>query len=284
MSNQDEELKELSKVQVEAEVDDTLVDRFLGLDNDNGLNREEISVTQKPKKITFDKPKARVSENTVEVAKNTSVDNDPTIVEDYTAQEITETEILTNKIAQMEEAIRVLMRGRDGVKLTNQQVPKPKPVDWNKMTELQVFDLDVPIETFGHDLPDYMNVKLKDNNFSLRWVQKMPRRLGPMKAKGFTFVRKEDIEGELNIAIEEDENGVIRFDDVILMKIPKQQYFGMLRANHERALKMVDPKAAHKTAAARVINDMKSSEDGAGAYDKYAGAKKLAVFTPGYEI
>jgi hypothetical protein len=165
-----------------------------------------------------------------------------------------------------------------------------KPIDWSKAKEADIFDMDVPIEVVGHELPDYMKVELKDSNFVPRWVQKMSRRLGPMKAKGYTFVKPEEIEGELNIAIEADENGVFRHDDVILMKIEKRTYYGMLRRNHMKALQMTDPKAAHKVAQDRIISDMQTAraEDRPagtapdttrpGDFERYAEKNKLEVY------
>lgn len=263
-------------------------DRIIGLDNDNGLlPLDELKHAAEGVSKAYSeilepsgfRPKVPKPISTTEVK-----------IEEPKTQEESESKILNDKIKDMEAAIKLLVAGRDSVKLKAASAAQ-KPIDWNKMTERDIFDLSVPIETVGGDLPDYMKITLKDSNFVPRWVQKMPRRLGPMRAKGYTYVTKDEIEGELNIAVEPDENGVIRFDDVILMKIEKRAYYGMLRRNHERALSMVNPKTAHKVAIDRVETELRSAhpisesdQTRSGSYDKYAGTNKMNVYAPGFEL
>jgi hypothetical protein len=164
--------------------------------------------------------------------------------------------------------------------------PPPKkrePLDFNKLSEQDIFDLNIPIEVIDHDMPDYVKVELKDKSYVARWVNKNPRRLGPMKARGWDYVVPEDLATKLKIDLSVDENGQFRFDDVILMKCEKMRYFGMLRANHERALLQVNPKEHHKVEKARVQNDLSTTADGAGAYQKYTSEGKLEVYAPGHD-
>lgn len=260
--------------------------RFIGLDQDLGIDRPEVQEPQSTFKPKIPKSVVTNEETTAKV--NVKLDE---ALDTYKAEE---KRILDNKIKDMEAAIKLLIAGRDGIKL-KAAAAEQKPIDWNQMREQDVFDLSVPIEPVGAELPDYMKVELKDSNFVARWVQKMSRRLGPMKAKGYTYVTADEIEGELNLAIEPDENGVFRHDDVILMKIEKRRYYGMLRANHQRALAMTNPKAAHKTAMDRVMNDIKTGNttDGVPAeqiksadFNQYLGGDKpkMNVYAPGFEL
>jgi hypothetical protein len=104
-----------------------------------------------------------------------------------------------------------------------------------------------------------------------------------MKAQGWTFVTKDDLATKLKIDLDTDENGVFRFDDVILMKCEKAKYYGMLRRNHERTLAQVNPKTAHITAKAQVQKDLASTSDGAGEYQRYTSLGKLEVYVPGQD-
>lgn len=265
MSNSNEEQREL----------DSLSERFVMPSKETGF----VPVEDKPEFVTQEQPRLRpktASKPQVEAAtKPLEASQD-------------ELKLLNSRIKDMENAIDLLKRGRDGIKLRAAEIER-KPVDWNKIQERDIFDLDVNIDIIDHDMPDYMLVVPRDGNYVLRWVHKLPRRLGPMKVKGFQFCRVEDIEGELNIAMETDENGHIRFDDVILMKIKKSLYYGMLLANHRKALDMVDRKKAHQKERDRVIGDMRMAEStdmpgdktSAGDFDRYVGEKKLNVYIPG---
>lgn len=296
MSNQ-EEAEFLNNVQLPGEVKETASDidsRIIGLDNDNGLRspQELQTVTAAPQEphIEMEKPKftPKLPPKKIVEAKEEPVTEAEASTEDIRDAEI---RLLKQQMIDAANAIKLLVAGRDGVVLK----PTPKAIDWTKMSEKDVFDMSVPIQLVDHQMPDYMKVALKDSNFVPRWVQKLDRRLGPMKAKGFNFVREDEIDGELNIAIQVNADGIFQHDDVFLMKIEKRLYYGMLRANHERALKMVDPKAAHKIAQDRVINDMTSAkaEDSQtrgrddrtqpGDYQRYAnqtsnGKSKLEVY------
>lgn len=189
-----------------------------------------------------------------------------------------ELRILNAKIRDIENTMKLLQLGRDNVKLRAAAIER-QPIDWTKVSEKDIFELDMPVELIDHTMPDYMNVEAKDSSMALRWVHKMPRRLGPVKAMGFQFAHKEDIEGELNVAIEENADGRLQSDDVILMIIPKRIYFGMLRKNHEKALSMVDSSKKHKIEKDRVMNDIRNVNP--GDFDRYASRKQLEVFIPG---
>jgi len=261
--------------------------RFIGLDQIDGISREPVPT---PEFVTAEasprfKPKVATPPATSSSSSSSS-SGGGSGGEDL--------KILNQKLRDVEAAIALLSAGRDGIKL-RAEVAKHEPTDWSKVSEKQIFDLSVPVDIVDHTMPDYMKVQAKNSNYVLRWVQKVPRRLGPMRAMGYQYCTKDDIEGELNIAIEPDENGVYRFDDVILMKIEKRIYYGMLRRNYMRALNMVDPKKAHITARDKVVSQMKESRaegsiDGRtdktskGDFDRYVDSNKLSVYAPGMEI
>lgn len=205
---------------------------------------------------------------------------------------IVEDTVTPQRLKALEDAIRVLKAGQNGVKMSNAP-KKPAPIDFTKISEADVFDLEIPIEAIDHGTPEYLTVNLKDKNYVARWVHKAPRRLGPMKAVGWTFITKEDLEDSTVIEFAMDENGLYRYDDVIAMKCTKASYFGQLRKNHERTLAQSNPKALHKRAQSAVqaamnlpenigLNEKTGHRDTsrAGDFDVYSKSNKLEVYEP----
>jgi hypothetical protein len=246
-----------------------------------------VETQDKPEFVTDEKPRFKPKVPVAKAASDVTTEAQAQAPQD-------DLSVLNARIKDMERAMELLKEGRDGIRLRAAAIER-KPIDWNKIQEKDIFDLNVNIDTINHDMPDYMLIVPKDSNYVLRWVHKLPRRLGPMKAKGFQFARPEDIEGELNIALEVDENGQIRFDDVLLMKIEKRLYYGMLRANHKRAVEMVDQKKAHELAQERVLTDIRSGNTGTKGveaeqvsskdFNQYVGSNtsksKMNVYIPG---
>lgn len=197
---------------------------------------------------------------------------------------IPEKDLVTDqRIKALEEQIIALRMGQNGVKI-KKAPEKPTPIDFTKLTEDSVYDLDIPIEAITHDIPDFLTVDLKDKNYAPRWIHKTPRRLGPMLAKGWTYVTVEDLTDPTTLKETIDENGHFRFDDVILCKIPKIKYFGQLRANHERALMQVNPKYHHERSKKAVEGALQNAPAGGRVgkgYGDYVQEGKLEVYVPG---
>lgn len=155
-------------------------------------------------------------------------------------------------------------------------VLKNGELDFSKMTEDDVYDLDIPIiaKPFGNE--DTLDVKLKDTNYVARWVNVNPLRLGNMRSRGFEYVRKEDLQEDLNIEVMVDAQGHYRVHDVVLMRILKSRYFAALRAAQLRAINSVSNAGAHK-AATQAANQFMEKEAG-GEYVSYAQRNKVQFY------
>ena len=186
---------------------------------------------------------------------------------------------------QLEEAIASL--GGD-VKLKS-PTKKPVKLDYAKLKESDIYDLDIPIPVITHELPDTMLLSLKDPNYVGRWVSVNAHRLGSMKAIGFSFITTEDFDKELILAIEPDENGWYRYNDVVAMKIPKEKYYSAIRRNHIRAMAMVSRKQAQLIGKKIVEQELATGVDAEGHthgrdYQKYStelgsgGRPKMEVY------
>ena len=184
-----------------------------------------------------------------------------------------------DRVKRLEDAVARLLTG---TKRTSEPAKVLGPLDFANLDESAAYDFNIPIQAIDHGLPESMKVELEDPNYVPRWVHTHPKRLGPMKAVGFTIVTEQDLAKDLNLEIEVDENGAYRYSDVILMKIPKIKYFGALRKNHENAVRAVNEENAH-TAGKKMIEDF-LEEKGGSAYVEAHNQKRLNVYTPGTTV
>lgn len=186
------------------------------------------------------------------------------------------------RLLEINKEIEKLKQAKDGVKLAPTVAKK---VDYSKLKESDVFDLNVPIEAIVHDLPDSTLINLRDPAYIGRWVNINPMNMGKRKAAGFTFVTKEDLsDGTLMMDLEEDENGHYRYNDVVAMKIQKERYFGALRANHLRAIAVVNRKKAQEVGKRVAQAELEKGVDPdtnlsyGRDYKKYAAENKMEVY------
>jgi hypothetical protein len=183
---------------------------------------------------------------------------------------------------QAEAAVPKKVSSRDlGAQVKNKKDIKIKEstVNFNDMTEEQAYDLEVPIVAKPFSNEDSLDVELKDTSYVARWVNVNPMRLGSMRARGFTYVVEDDLAKPLNIEIEVDAQGHYRCNDVALMRITKERYYGALRAAHLRAISAVSATGAHK-AATSVANQFMEKEAG-GEYVDYASRGKVRFYQTG---
>jgi len=190
--------------------------------------------------------------------------------------------------AQAEKIIaEAVEKQRDSVKevsvpLASLNVKAPARLDFSKMTEDDVYNLDVPIEARPFATEDSLKVTLKDSNYIARWVNKNPIRLGGMIAKGFTYVTSADLAQKLEVEVSSDAADHYIINDVVLMMIPKDRYYSALRAAHLRAVASVGAKGAHRAALTQATEYL--NKETGGAYTEEAEAKKIEFYTPGVTI
>jgi len=113
--------------------------------------------------------------------------------------------------------------------------PKKKELDWSKISEQDIFNMDIPVPAIEHALETYLDVHLKDKNFHPRWVHKSIHNIGPRLKSGYSFVEEADLDTVYNHPLTFDTSGHYAFDDVICLKIPKSIYFGKIKMNYNRA-------------------------------------------------
>ena len=117
-----------------------------------------------------------------------------------------------------------------------QVAPEPAPIDWANIEEKDIFDMSLNIPAIDQEVPNYMDLHLKDPAFVGRWVHKMPERLGPMRAIGFDFITKEDWDGSFPLMLNWDSEGHLSYGDVVALKVPKSKYYPALKRNHQKTM------------------------------------------------
>ena len=124
---------------------------------------------------------------------------------------------------------------------TKVEAPAPQadtPIDWTKITEQQVADLSFPIPVIEHEIPEYMTVYLRDQNYIAKWSHTSQRRLGMLLAEGYDYVKKEDWDENYPHILEFNAEGKLIYDDVVALKIHKSKYFGKVRRETLKATQL----------------------------------------------
>lgn len=285
MSNQEEQPK--------ASDGRSLDDIFHDLKGSNPLSEEDAAsitgVAKAPLEVSTEAPKAKFKFEAPKLrAEKTAEARAEAIKTQITPESIAATE--SERISFLEQEILKLKQGQVGIKLGSVSAKEKRiKLDFTKIDETSVYDLNVPIEAIEHEVPDYTKIVLKDATYIPRWVQVHPARLGPMRQAGFTYITAEDLAEELVMDLEADENGHYRFIDLVAMKCSKDKYFGALRRNYVRALAQTNPKIVHQMAKQTVEGAMTAgiSSDGtkapmgqATSYARHKEAGHIGVFSP----
>jgi hypothetical protein len=109
-------------------------------------------------------------------------------------------------------------------------------VDWTKISEKDITNLNIPIQTIQQDAPEFLNVKLLDKNYIPRWVHILPERLGVCLATGWSFVIPEDLDPQFPKFLNFDANDHYAYGDTVCLKILKSRYFGAIKRNYLKTM------------------------------------------------
>lgn len=167
------------------------------------------------------------------------------------------------------------------------QPHKPQYVtDFKTLREDSIFDLNIPIQAIDHQIPEYLNVTLKDSNYEPRWIQTSSKRLGQARAQGWSYVTKEDLGAELGVEIEADSAGHFVYIDTVLMKMTKQKLYSQLRSNYLRAIQMTQQNKLHEQMKQAIENEIERSVDPISGlplgetFRKYKDKHAMNVYSP----
>jgi hypothetical protein len=118
------------------------------------------------------------------------------------------------------------------------QATAPKEIDWSKITEADIANLNIPIPVYEQETPEFLTVHLKDQNYTARWVHIMPERLGVCLATGYEYVKPEDLDERFPHPLSFDANNHYAHGDVVCLRIHKSRYLGAIRKNYLKTMQI----------------------------------------------
>ena len=109
--------------------------------------------------------------------------------------------------------------------------------DWASLTEEEATDLNkaLNIPIIEHEVPAYMDIRLKDPMYVTVWVNRDHRRMGEVLAQGYEPLKAEHIAGDFKVPLRFDSEGLYTYMDVIAMRVHKKILFAKRRAVVEKS-------------------------------------------------
>jgi hypothetical protein len=106
------------------------------------------------------------------------------------------------------------------------EASKPKEPNWATVTEKDFLNPQVHIPIIEHDLPDYMNMKLKDAEYEVVWANRDQRRIGQLTATGYEFLKPEHVHPDFKCPLPFDSEKLYIYQDVVAMRVHKRILYG----------------------------------------------------------
>ena len=116
---------------------------------------------------------------------------------------------------------------------------KPKDPNWAELTEADAYRPDVYIPIIDHDVPDYMNMRLKDQEYVCVWANKDQRRLGALLAEGYELLKKEHVHPDFQVPLVWSSEGTYEYADTICMRVHKRIILSKRRRAFEISMKQL---------------------------------------------
>jgi hypothetical protein len=101
----------------------------------------------------------------------------------------------------------------------------PVAPNWATMTEAEAMQASTYIPAIDHELPDYLNVELKDPEYMPVWGHKDQRRLGALQAMGYELLKPEHIHPNFKEVLKFSSEGMLEWEDVVCLRVHKSILF-----------------------------------------------------------
>jgi hypothetical protein len=152
--------------------------------------------------------------------------------------------------------------------------------EFSNVQEKDIYDFSVPIAVIDHQLPDFLDIKLKDPNYVPRWINMDARRMGQVIAEGWSYISEEDLAEPLKVEIGDSADGHYVYDDVVAMKLTKEKVYGRIRGNFIKSLSLTKSTLAlHEHMKNLIKAELASGPEG-DRYQKYNEDNKMGVYSP----
>lgn len=130
------------------------------------------------------------------------------------------------KTSDLEKAVSQLLEQR---KKEAVAAAAPKEPDWSKITEAEAMNPAVYIPVYDHDIPDYMNIELKDTEYMPVWAMRDQRRLGQLLAEGYEFITPDMMAENFKVPLLFDSDKHYVYQDVVALRVHKRIVLGKRR-------------------------------------------------------
>jgi len=147
----------------------------------------------------------------------------------------------------------VIKKVLDARKTAAVEALTPKEPDYTKLSEDDALRQDIYIPVIEHDLPEYMSVRLKDNEYVAIWVNRDQRQLGAKLAEGFEFLKKEHLANDFLAPLKFDSEGLYIYQDVVCMRVHKRIRFAKLRKFYDLSRNQLKPAQAQENAKSTLM-------------------------------
>lgn len=151
----------------------------------------------------------------------------------------------------------------------------PKEPDYSTLGEADIYSKDVYIPVIEHELPDYMNIHLKDQEYVPVWANKDQRRLGALLAEGYEVLKKEHVAPGYQTPLKFSSEGTYEYQDVICLRVHKRIRFAKLRKIQEVSQNQLKPVKARANAKARLMEEVIANDP---ALDVAFGTGKFGFY------
>ena len=129
----------------------------------------------------------------------------------------------------------------------------PQEPDYSTLSERDAFRQDIYIPVIEHDIPEYMNVELKDKEYLPIWVNRDQRQLGAKMAEGFELLKREHLPDGYNPPLKFDSEGLYVYQDVVCMRVHKRIRFAKIRKFYEISKNQLRPAQAQENAKSTLM-------------------------------
>jgi hypothetical protein len=154
------------------------------------------------------------------------------------------------------------------------EAQKPREPDWASLTELDAYRQDVYIPVINHEIPDYMNIKLKDTSYDVVWANRDQRRLGQLLAEGYELLKPEHLHSDFKHPLEFNSEGMYIYQDVVAMRVHKRILYGKRR----KALEISQQQLRTRGADARIKAKLAEIIEGDPGLEHAFAAKGLDYY------
>lgn len=150
----------------------------------------------------------------------------------------------------LEDVIRGILDKRKAEKISELT---PKEPDYRSLSEKDIYNAGIYIPVIQHDIPEYMYVELKDDEYIAIWVNRDQRRVGAVQAEGFEFVKAEHLKQGWIAPLKFDSEGLYVYQDVVCMRVHKRIRYAKLRKFYEMSKNQLKPAQAQENAKATLM-------------------------------